>query len=181
VAVLGLLRVLTRIPEDRAAGWTVPYIAAGGSRRALAFLLCGAVVAAMYAALLSWGTAYGLAHLSAGGGPAPLLDLPRILVKSVPLLLAMCALGMLISLLARSTLSAISILIASVAAPTLLVITYASRHEQWPENLVRWAFLHLPPMPADTAGRMLLEYGLYVGVVGALAAVLAHWRIGRCT
>jgi hypothetical protein len=180
MALLGLFRVLARVPEDAMAGWTIPYVTAGGSRRALALLTCAAVVATMYVVLLTWSLSFGAGHLLAGGGAAPLLKVPSAMARSIPLLFALSGLGLMVGLLARSQSTALSILAAAVAAPTILVITVVKQQERWPDHLARVAFLHLPPRFDSPTGTLLGEYAIYIAVVLTLAAWLAERRIGRC-
>jgi hypothetical protein len=174
----GVFRLLVRPAEDHASGWLVGYIATGGSRVAYVVALWAAVVAAMLAALVVVLPVFGVAHVLAGGGAAPLQRLPRVLLLAPFLLGSLGIFALIIGAVTRDTAAAFAVLLLVIAIPTALAAPFFFR-----ETLPAWAgtllFLHLPPRPSGGIGDYVLQHAAYILIVGGVGMWLAGRVVAR--
>jgi hypothetical protein len=178
-AILLLLRILARVPEDNASGWLVPLIAAGCPRWLYPAAMAAGIVIVMTAAIAVAVVGFGIGRLLAGGS----VNFVSAVVRPVlltPLMLAPVAVaGLLAGTLGGTNSRTAGVIAAALFIPVLAIRFYAERYGTLPDSVLRTAFIHLPPVTDGTVLQMALPRLAYVCVAGTLLLLLSDRLTGR--
>lgn len=180
VAGVAVLNTVQRCSDDAKDAWLAPLLGFGVCRKEYVVAMLAVSGSSAAALLMGAVLPFVLARIAAGGDLRGALVTLALLPQHVLGLAGLCAVTILVVLIAGDAARSITTVLVLILAPIIYELVHTMRARALPPPVIQTLlYIHLPPYSPRADPQLLWKLAVYIGIVMLFARHLGDRRLAR--